>query len=184
MQLHQEINSGCQQLIIDHHAWLSKMCCSSQLPCIFGDILDLCNDDVDMKSGTFSEKRRRIESATLKDRQWCNCHHNFCRVPTDAHLDLSGLPCPDNSKANRKRKFEEGPSGVIYIVWAKRHKILRTPLIIIENVPESELHGCFFSIVRFVPTFFFALWPGSSKPKHLSSHVLLPVNASPWLLAL
>lgn len=133
------MSTACQQLIIDHHAWLSKVCCSSKLPCIFGDILEMCCGNVDMVNGTFSEKRMRIESATLNDHQWCNAHHDFCKVPTGAHIDLSGLPCPDNSKANRRRKFQEGPSGVIYAVWASMHKQQRTPLIIIENVPESKL---------------------------------------------
>ena len=51
-------------------------------------------------------------------------------------FDYSGLPCQDNSTANTQRKYFEGNNGSVYLVWAKKHRFLRTPLLILENTPE------------------------------------------------
>ena len=56
---------------------------------------------------------------------------------TRVDLDFSGLPCPDNSRCNPRRLFEEGFSGPVYAVWAQKHRRLRTPLLILENVPDT-----------------------------------------------
>ena len=66
-------------------------------------------------------------------------HSEACPVGSAVHLDFSGLPCPDNSRANRKRKFQEGDSGIVYITWAKRHCQKQTPLLILENVLVARL---------------------------------------------
>ena len=135
----QEIDAACRQLIIDHHAWMNSFSDSGTLPCIFGDILKLIPESAQLTTGSFSEKRQRVEGVHLKGEQFCHAHNKYCNAlqPTEADVDLSGLPCPDNSRANRKRKFQEGPTGPVYIAWAKRHKQLQTKLIIIENVRDT-----------------------------------------------
>ena len=61
------------------------------------------------------------------------------KVP-DADFDVSGLPCLDNSKAKKHRMYYEGPTGVLFIIWALRYR--RTPSLklgILENTPDSWL---------------------------------------------
>ena len=135
----QEISPSCRQLIIDHHAWMNNFSDNGTLPCIFGDILKLIPEYVDLTTGSFSEKRQRVEGVDLQCDQFCHAHNKYCNAlqSKEADIDLSGLPCPDNSRANKKRKFQEGPTAPVYIAWAKRHKKLQTRLIIIENVRET-----------------------------------------------
>ena len=133
----EELDPACRQLIIDHHRWIHSFLPSvGRLPCIFGDILDQVPCGQDTTSGSFGQKRRRLDQINLESQQFCRTHNMRCSLQQTVHIDMSGLPCPDNSRANPKRKFEQGPSGVIYITWAKFHKNQRTPLLILENVPE------------------------------------------------
>ncbi|CAE7944053.1 unnamed protein product [Symbiodinium sp. KB8] len=133
----EEIDSECRQIIIDNHRWLRSFCTSDKLPCIFGNILEQLPETaaaaVSMEPD-FTSKRRRVEGVTLCSHQRCFVHSEACPVGSAVHLDFSGLPCPDNSRANRKRKFQEGDSGIVYITWAKRHCQKQTPLLILENV--------------------------------------------------
>lgn len=106
---------------------------------MFDDLLNLVQPSIDLKTGTFEEKRRRVGDTSLVRYHFCRTHNGLCDSFVEADLELSGLPCPDNSKANRKRMFQEGPTGPVYIAWAERHKRLKTPLLIIENVREFWL---------------------------------------------
>ena len=134
------MDRACQQLIIDHHRWVSTFDSGKDLPCIFGDILKMLPDDINY-TGDFEGKRRRVEASCLVPKQWCETHNRYCDVikpGMSIDIDISGLPCPDNSKANRSRKYEEGPSAPIYMAWAKRHRLAQTPLILLENVPDAQ----------------------------------------------
>ena len=136
----EEVDPACRQLIIDHHKWLASFTEDFQsrcLPCVFGDVMQQVDGTVDMSSGNFECKRRRVSKSVLKRLQYCNTHARPCSVQTPVMLDVSGLPCPDNSRANRGRLFEEGPSGQVYIAWAAQHKQKQTPLLILENVPAA-----------------------------------------------
>ena len=97
-------------------------------------------DQAATASGAFADKRRRLDGVTLNERQHCMTHNRDCPLNQFVHIDFSGLPCPDNSRANAKRKFEQGPSGILYLIWAKQHRQKETPLLIVENVPVSKLH--------------------------------------------
>ncbi|CAE6970572.1 unnamed protein product [Symbiodinium sp. CCMP2592] len=136
----QEVDPACRQLIVDHHKWLSSFTghCS-RLPCVFGDIMEQLDGTVDMSRGSFECKRRRVTAAALQRYQYCTTHAQPCCVDTPVMLDVSGLPCPDNSRANHGRLFEEGPSGKIYITWAAQHKRKQTPLLILENVRDMNM---------------------------------------------
>ena len=137
----EEMDRGCRQLILDHHKWImSFQGHHHRLPCVFGDILD----QIDMKEVDdnlpFQEKRKLIDSMPLRSKQVCYTHgFDNCPVLQHVDIDMSGLPCPDNSRANSRRLFEEGPSAPIYILWAKKHKELATPLLILENTPDPLL---------------------------------------------
>ncbi|CAE7205294.1 unnamed protein product, partial [Symbiodinium sp. CCMP2456] len=95
--------------------------------------MEQVHGSVDMSSGSFECKRRRVSAAALQQWQHCTTHARQCRVDTPVMLDVSGLPCPDNSRAKRGRLFQEGPSGKVYIAWAAQHKLKQTPLLILEN---------------------------------------------------
>ena len=101
-----------------------------QVPCIARESIH---------DGNFSSKRRKIEGVTLQPAQFCFTHNCMCDAHHPVDIDVSGLPCPDNSKANRRRLFEEGASGPVYITWAQKHRRNRTPLMILENVPDPRL---------------------------------------------
>ena len=126
-----------------------------KLPCIFSDILQQVPANVDVASGDFASKKQRINQCCLAPNQQCMTHNKACSLNVPVDIDMSGLPCPDNSRANNKRKFEEGASGPIYITWAKHHRSNRTPLLILENVPEPCLHYVLvFSMLRRLPVVF------------------------------
>ncbi|CAE7028680.1 unnamed protein product [Symbiodinium natans] len=136
-----ERDAACRQLVIDHHKWMeqSGIPTSRRLPCIFGDILDQLPASVDREAGDFAAKRRRVRAAGLLETQHCWVHNDACRLDVPVQIDVSGLPCPDNSRANLKRKFQEGGSGIVYATWAQRHIQKRTPLLLIENVPDINV---------------------------------------------
>ena len=92
-------------------------------------------------SDTFAQKTVKINTAHLQKIQHCFTHNDTCELfseDKDSDVDFSGLPCPDNSRANHNRQFEEGKTGPVYIVWAKKHKAKKTPLLILENPPVAR----------------------------------------------
>ena len=134
----EEMDHSCQQLIIDNHKWMhSSLPSMGLLPCIFGNILDQLVGGGHGHTGDFVQKSESVEVQGLTSKQQCSTHGRECSLQEPVQIDVSGLPCPDNSRANRKRKYEEGPSGLVYITWAQRHKMNQTPLLLIENVPEA-----------------------------------------------
>ena len=64
--------------------------------------------------------------------QFCLTHGGHCSLMKD----MSGLPCEDNSRANCKRRFLHGNFGSVYLLWAKHHRAMRTPVVLLENTPE------------------------------------------------
>ena len=140
MFVSKEIDPACQQLIIDHHRWIGSftrdVSCRA-LPCILSDILS----QVGTRTGrvgeneNFVSKRRRLSQGEMQWFQPCSVHGVLCSTQTQVQIEVSGLPCPDNSRANVKRQFEEGRSGAVYIAWSRVHIAKRTPLLILENVP-------------------------------------------------
>ena len=108
----EELSPACQQLIIDHHKWASSFSSSTQLPCIYGDVLKQIPSHCDLSAlSSFAEKKRKLDATDLNQHQYCWTHNTECSLEKEVILDFSGLPCPDYSRANAKRKREEGPSG-------------------------------------------------------------------------
>ncbi|CAE8720142.1 unnamed protein product [Polarella glacialis] len=107
------------------------------MPHVFGDLLEQVPGGSYNPADRFHEKARAISLAWLNQSQECKVHDGFCWIqPVD--LDISGLPCTDNSRSGLK-KYEEGPTGPIFAVYAKRHIANKTPLLIIENTRELRL---------------------------------------------
>ena len=109
---------------------------SADEPHVFGDIMEQLPHG-SVTDGTFHSKLRSVNNSHFQGLQFCFTHGHSCCTLEHVDLDISGLPCQDNSKANKKRKFEEGKFVPAYMVWAKKHKLLGTPLIILENTPDS-----------------------------------------------
>ena len=80
-----------------------------------------------------------IDKAKLFDGQYCFQHGRVCSIfgphAKKPDYDISGLPCPDFSKAG-KRQGSEGKTSSVFACHAKMHIQLQTPLLVIENVQE------------------------------------------------
>ena len=91
-------------------------------------------DDAD----DFAMVVEKVENSWFQLSDICRSH-GLCRTCSPVDLDLSGLPCQDNSPANQHRQFFEGPRAKTYVLYARKHRLLRTPVVIIENHTEFWL---------------------------------------------
>ena len=107
-------------------------------PCVFGDVLHQLAYVPTFKGKRFAEKMAMVDKEAMGRTQYCYTHAQQCPIMRSVDIDMSGLPCPDNSRANLKRKYEEGDTSSVYAVWAKKHRILQTPVLVIENVVEPR----------------------------------------------
>jgi site-specific DNA-cytosine methylase len=86
----------------------------------------------------FSMKLYDVNRARLNSHQFCYNHNGPCPLfieNGDADLEVAGLPCVDQSPAGNQM-FQEGRAAPVFMVHAKRHCQLRTPLVMIENVQD------------------------------------------------
>ena len=135
----QEIDAGCRNIISDHHAWCNASSGRRMSqPCVFGDVLHQLAYVPTFKGKRFAEKMAMVDKEAMGRTQYCYTHAQQCPIMRSVDIDMSGLPCPDNSRANLKRKYEEGDTSSVYAVWAKKHRILQTPVLVIENVVEPR----------------------------------------------
>ena len=154
----QEFNHRAQQVIHDHSKWVNEWTETFKPePHVFGDMLGLVPPGSYCDEWDFATRRQAIDLADLSSSQFCRTHGGFCSVLKHVDFDCSGLPCEENSLANHKRKFmQQGRFGNLYLVWAKRHRCMRTPLMILENTPEPRkslsiclsvclFHGSYFT---------------------------------------
>lgn len=84
----------------------------------------------------------KVNKLRLQSEQFCFTHGRPCPLPgpQEVDFDVSGLPCQENLRANVNRKFFEGRTGSVYLVWSRKHEANRTPLLILENTPDSQRH--------------------------------------------
>ena len=138
--LAQEADAACRNLIVDHHDWCNVTSGRRiSQPCVFGDILHQLAYQPDMEGLPFKQRLKLVAEEAMARTQYCYTHGQQCPIMRTVDIDMSGLPCPDNSRANRKRKFEEGETSSVYAVWAKKHRILGTPVLVIENVVDPRI---------------------------------------------
>ncbi|CAJ1435494.1 unnamed protein product [Effrenium voratum] len=95
-------------------------------------------------------KASKVNNAWIQQSQFCFSHGQMCETLRPVDVDMSGMPCQDNSRANHKRKFERGERFDTYLVWAKKHRVMKTPLIILENTSDIRLDP----IQRLLPEYF------------------------------
>ena len=135
----EELAATCRQCIVDNHYWVNQWAWRpTTVPHIFGDIVEQVPRGSFDKSLPFADRRQQILDAPLATSQYCYAHGSRCSILQQSDVDMSGLPCQDNSRANFKRRFFEGPNGTCYAVWGKKHSELKTPLIILENTPDAK----------------------------------------------
>ena len=149
----QEVDPACRQTILDNHAWMQEWCDHKTTePHVFGDVLKQLPDNCLDEDLGFWDRRNAVENSgvTLEKTQFCHVHGRPCPLPQFGQIDvnMSGLPCQENSRMNFNRRFFEGRTGSCYIVWAKSHRDRKTPLLVLENTPVPLFHTialfCFF----------------------------------------
>ncbi len=135
-----ELDADSRQTIKDNHRWVNEVT-GNDYPCphIFKNMLDLLPPGAFNECDGFVQKRVDVFRAPFILVQACDSCRQQCMVPMDdIDLDCSGLPCTDNSRAKKNILFYEGPTGVLFILWALR--IRRSPKLkmsILENTPDT-----------------------------------------------
>ena len=64
----------------------------------------------------FEKKKYDIFSSPLLLKPLCSTHGCNCPGLASVDMDVSGLPCVDNSRSKTGRLFQEGPSGPLFVV--------------------------------------------------------------------
>ena len=123
-----------------HHQWVSSWSGRMRgVPHVFGDMLLQVDMDFEAAGlGGFASKAEKVKQADFHSHQYCFAHGRQCSLWDCVDFDFSGLPCEDNSRMNFKRKFEEGRYAPCYMTWSKKHRAMKTPLLILENTPASR----------------------------------------------
>ena len=145
----EEIDEHCRQLIQDHHRWCEKAVgIPRSAPCVFGDVVKVFGNDLSLppldqsqpQGSRFEAVVRAANHACLRVRHHCYTHNRKCALfggqAQVADLDISGLPCPDMSRAGLQR-FQDGNTSIVFAAHAKMHAQKRTKLLVIENVPDT-----------------------------------------------
>ena len=79
----------------------------------------------------YSRKLELVNAAQCANFGHCTRHQRACCTTQLAQFDVSGLPCPDMSKAG-KRQRRAGPTSDVYLAHGRFTTIRRTPLLLIE----------------------------------------------------
>lgn len=110
------------------------------MPCVHGNIEEILAPKSFDRSDSFKKKATDIDQAFMCSHQYCFTHDMLCPIlgpkAKSSDYDISGLPCPDMSKAG-KRKREEGVTSGVFACHAKYHVERQTPMLVIENVQEK-----------------------------------------------
>ena len=117
-------------------------------PHVHGDLCEVVDASqlLSTDQGTFKDHVEQSRSMTMKRHQFCFSHGMECETRRSGDVEFSGLPCEENSRCNAKRKFMEGRFKRLYSTWARRHTILETPLIVLENTEEPWIDSNFVFI--------------------------------------
>ena len=133
----QEIDSHCRQVIHDNHNWIDSWAGKFRpQPHLFGSVTSQVPQISWSPEDPFLVKLQRIRAQDLLRHQFCYAHGAICNSFEPVDVDFSGLPCQENSRANSGRLFQDGRHSDIYVTWAKKHTVLQTPLLILENTPD------------------------------------------------
>ena len=132
----QDISPHCRQLIQESLQWSAAVTgngCEASA-CIFGDMLKLI-PDLDPQL-PYSKKLALAQASPVGAWAQCFNHSRPCQVSSTADFDVSGLPCPDMSRAGLRKK-RAGPTAACYIAHGRHCTVRRTPLLLIECTPAT-----------------------------------------------
>jgi site-specific DNA-cytosine methylase len=105
--------------------------------CIFEDVLDVFDSEVSAAiEASYHEKVQVVAAAPLAAAARCARHQRWCPLwgpPPD--FAVGGSPCVDFSLAGSRRQ-EHGPTMIVFLAWARKHRHWGTPVLILENVPQ------------------------------------------------
>lgn len=140
----EELDPSCRQAILDNHRWVQEWTDHKSIaPHIFDDLkkqFSLKKKNFD-ESASYWDRQKQLDSINMKKYQYCQTHNAECAVRAlskNIDFDVSGLPCQDNSRARHRRKFfVKGDHGSVYLCWGRRHRLAKTPLLILENTLDS-----------------------------------------------
>ena len=148
---------------MDNHRWVQEWTDHKYLqPHVFDDVKAQIPPGTLDESASFQKRKAQCEKCNFRKTAFCHVHNKECSLEDPADLNVSGLPCQDNSRANLNRLFlVDGKHGSVYLVWARKHRLARTPLLILENTPETR-----FS-VSMLPDFDCSVFPFLMNPKDI-----------------
>ena len=105
--------------------------------CIFEDVLDVFASGVSAaRDALYDEKVQVVAATPLATAARCSRHQRCCPLwgpPPD--FAVGGSPCVDFSLAGSRRQ-EHGPTMIVFLAWARKHRHWGTPVLILENVPQ------------------------------------------------
>ena len=133
----QEYDATCQRLIQESFDWVETVTSHSQSPCLFGDILGMVPVNVFDVNHGYCGKLKGILNCQLSTLQHCHQHKSACSPHKRAMFDVTGLPCPDMSRANHKRLKRAGPTNTVYMTHGKWSTVNKIPLLLVECTPDS-----------------------------------------------
>lgn len=135
-----ELNHRARQVIFDHCKWVNEWVGSYKpVPHVFSDLKEMVPTGSFQEHDNFAKRVMDVETAGLKSTQFCHTHGGECPINKPVDVDMSGLPCEDNSTAG-KRMYLHGRFGSCYLVWAKFHREMATPVLVLENTPAFWLY--------------------------------------------
>ena len=139
-----EIDGTCRQLIQDHVRWCARTVQTyNPPPCVHGDVTEILPEGTLSGYEDYPAMVRAVNKSALCRYQFCYTHNMDCPVfsdpqrNVDTDYDISGLPCPDFSRAGLQR-FEHGATSVVFACHAKMHCHKQTKMLLIENVPATR----------------------------------------------
>ena len=131
----EEMDPQCQQLISDNHGWVtSTIGFPHRRPCVHANLLDILPDQTFDSTWSFIQKLHAINDANFRSELPCLTCGQSCDLfdREDPDIDVSGLPCWDNSPSGKKR-YEEGATNAVFICHAKLHVEKGTKIVIVET---------------------------------------------------
>ena len=128
---------------MDHVSWGNHVSRSQHpSPCMFRDVTDLVPllKSPRLSTASFVQKKHEAFSSVMQTELPCCTHRETCAIPP-VDIDVSGLPCTDQSRMKRGREFFEGSTSPVFIAWAIRLKRQGIKLAVLENTPVTCWHG-------------------------------------------
>ena len=133
----QEYDGTCQRLIQESFKWVESFTLHSHSPCLFGDILGMVPINAFDATDGYNGKLQGIMNCNLSKLQHCHQHNSACTPHKWSIFDVTGLPCPDMSRANHKRLKRAGPTNTVYMTHGKWATVNQIPLLLVECTPDS-----------------------------------------------